>query len=199
MKTWKKILLIGSAVVAYVGYLIDGAQYHDKIIQNHIALATQKADVNNDGGIDVDEMMDVYGALGLSGEEIFKKLDREEKERIFKASFETISERREYLGKYLEEKMDDIELGVPRFSSDLLDGFVKELIDRDKDGNISGHEMYRVFTLLYGAGHIMKPFEKNHPILTQGNLLTVLVIPHSIHKGSQLERYVNSEYYPTQE
>jgi len=200
MKRWKKILAtltLSLGIGCYIFHESHGLKQEDKVINEYRALAVQKADVNHDKKISAEEAFAAYRSIGLSGDEIFQRMDVNHKYNIILKLWDSDKNKEKYYDAvkrtYNPARIDKYYRCEEISTS--IDAFVKKLLDRNNDGKLDYEEIERAYNVAYGTealdqkSFLLKTWEDK----SMGDMLfKVFIRPDTFHEGSELERYVKA-------
>ncbi len=196
MKIWKIYLALG---IAYFSYYIGGSVHSIKTNNRYRAEAIQKADINKNGLLEVSEVLEAYKKIGLSGEQIFNKLNNKSRFSLIQKLCQT-EEGKERSLEWILSTFDPEEIsgstfpGGSAYHYEVFRKLVRILVDSDKDGKINLEEAERAYKLAYGKNtidYLNLHFSGAKNVADE--LVRFLILPHTNYKDSELERYVKEK------
>lgn len=202
MKKWKIFLALG---ITYLAYYIGGVFYairQDVLKSNELELkAKQKADANNDGELESEEVLMAYKTIGYNGYQMLGKLSNMEDYRRFIERSQGTEYSKRVFFQYCLDLIDSERVSGGRFTHYYRYGYhlslSKALADKNDDGKISVEEAKEAFYLVHGREEV--PLRLS--VLRECSLIDSMksfIFPYGsgMVEGSELEKYVNSEKAP---
>ena len=188
-KPWSaRKLFISLLIFAVVFYsnLVGGHYYVNKKFKEYNTKAIQKADINGDGQVEIEEAINVYKEFGATNEEILSRIGDDAKKNYIKQVVFKSDAPSEIINSYLKNIA---------MNKDYLEVAFKEtlkLADKNNNG-FDSDEVFKVFGIAYGNKPVKKLEGLNYSSGFAQEFIGVFFYPYLLGKGSELERYVKEE------
>ncbi|MBI2063687.1 MAG: hypothetical protein HYT65_01700 [Candidatus Yanofskybacteria bacterium] len=173
----------------YLFYFLFGVAYNGYKEKKYIKKAQEKADVNRNGKLEIEEVLAVYKSFDYDGERLLHTVGSYENQAILIAKLAQTDNNKSYIAEFT---IDPVK---PFNSWDFLRALVD--VDNDKDGRLSFEEGAAALSKLYEA----YPDEScplrllaQRPTSSQSSFLfQIFFNVQNLTYGSELQRYATGQ------
>ena len=173
----------------YVVYLLFGIVYNGYKAEKYIKKAQEKADINRNGKLEIEEVLAVYKSFDYDGERLLLTVRSNENQAILIAKLAQTDSNKSYIAEFT---IDPVK---PFNSWDFLRVLVD--VDNDKDGKLSFEEGAAALSKLYES----YPDEScplrllaQRPTSSQLSFLfQIFFNAQNLSYGSELQRYATGQ------
>lgn len=173
--------------VVYFAYFLSGFVYNVYTENGYVKKAEEKADINRNSKLEVEEVLAVYQSFGYSGEKILSVIRSYNEQIILSIKLAQMESNKRYVAELTVDS-------VQSFNSRDL---VRTLVDTDRNGELSFEEGAVAFTKLhesYPNRSCPLRLVSQRPISSRIELPFQLFFnPWNLSYGSELQRYATGQ------